>query len=122
MKGLKSITSSSWKLLSSNTTYSKLFSAVKKEKLLPILPANPTLLPELLRMWCIREHVVVLPLDPVTPIRIEFVNLKANSISEMIGIFLDFILTIMSELLETPGLLTTSLALKNLFRVCPPSS
>ena len=40
----------------------------------------------------------------------------------MIGIFLDFILTIMSELLETPGLLTTSLALKNLFRVCPPSS
>ena len=92
IKGLKSITSSSWKLLSSNTTYLKLFSAVKKEKLLPIFPANPTLFPELLRIWYIKEHVVVLPLDPVTPIRIEFVNLKANSISEITGIFLDFIL------------------------------
>ena len=54
---------------------------------------------------------MVLPLEPVTLIMIELVNLKANSISETIGIFFDLIFKINSDSSEIPGLFIISFAL-----------
>ena len=61
----------------------------------------------------IKLDTVVLPLLPVIPIIFEFVKPKANSISEIKGIFylIRFITTGLESLI--PGLLTTRLKFKD---------
>ena len=87
-----------------------------------MFPAKPTFRPAFLKMWYIREVVVVLPLDPVMHTIFALVYLPASSISEMIGVPCCFSFTMIGAVSGIPGLFTTSSALSIFSSVWCPSS